>query len=129
MENEEKGQWAIIELLGHKVIAGYLSKDESFGIPLLRIDIPETSSQPAFSRHYSSSALYGITYVSEEVARMTAEQCKENPVTVYVPNLSKLAELERRSQILTTKLENLRKQLPEPESEVELIFDEYEPDF
>lgn len=86
-EKEGNGQWAIVELMGHKVVAGFAGKDEMFGKPLLRIDIPETSEYPAFTQFYGLDAVYCITPTSEDVARITAESCKINPVSVYTPEL------------------------------------------
>ena len=85
---EDNGQWAIVELMGHKIVAGFAGKDEMFGKPLLRVDVPETSEYPEFTQFYGLDAVYCITPTSEEVARITAEQCKINPVSVYAPDLA-----------------------------------------
>ena len=87
MSDENKGQWAIVELMGHKVMAGLVQKDEMLGKPMLRVDVPETTAFSAFTQFYGETALYCVSFVSEEVARRTAEQCKVNPVNVYVPDL------------------------------------------
>jgi hypothetical protein len=72
----ESGQWAIVEIMGRKVVAGYASQSIRFGLPMLRIDIPATSAFPAFTQEYGAQAIYAITYVSQEVAQMTAEASK-----------------------------------------------------
>lgn len=104
---EQSGQWAIVELFGHKVVAGYITKDESFGAPLLRIDVPETTVFPAFTQRYGLSAIYGITCVSEEVARAAAQANVVDPVSVYVPDLAQLTRLRQEVAML-------RKGLPGP---------------
>ena len=38
--NEEIKSWAIVELMGHKVVAGLIQKSEMLGKPLLRVDVP-----------------------------------------------------------------------------------------
>lgn len=106
--NHEAGQWAILELFGHKVVAGYITKDETFGSPMVRIDVPETSRYPAFTRHYNPTAVYGISYVSEEVACRTAEGIKENPITVYVPDLSDVENLREKIRDLREEVIRLR---------------------
>ncbi len=83
---DEIKQWAIVELFGHKTIAGAVTKDTSV-FPLLRIDVPATSQYPAFTAEYGPAAIYGIRYVSEAVAQQVAEAIKENPVTIYAPEL------------------------------------------
>jgi len=84
--SDEIKQHAIVELFGHKTLAGCVTKDTSV-FPMLRIDVPATSQYPAFTAEYGPGAIYGIRYVSEEVAQRTAEAIKENPVTVYAPDL------------------------------------------
>lgn len=79
MSEQNNGQWAIVELMGHKVVAGYVTEETKFGTPLCRIDVPETSAHPQFTQLYGGSALYCVTPVSEEVARLTAERMKVNP--------------------------------------------------
>jgi len=53
--SDEKGQWAIVELFGHKVVAGYTAKDEQWGAPMLRINVPETTAFEAFTQFYGLS--------------------------------------------------------------------------
>jgi len=115
-----RGTWVILELFGHKVVAGYMSRDESLGAPLIRLDVPETKTYPAFTRHYNPSAIYSVSYVSEETARLTAESVSENPVSVYVPELSDLRRLNEENEKMRTVIERLQRslqnaQLPEGE--------------
>ena len=106
--------WGIVELMGHKVVAGQVSKSEMLGKPLLRVDIPATSTFPEFTQFYGEAAIYCVTFVGEDVARLTAEQTKVNPVSVYVP------ELVTKEQHLNTvnqyreQIERMRKGLPSP---------------
>lgn len=109
----ETGQWAIVEIMGHKVVAGYVSKDEMFGKPLVRIDVPGTSAYPQFTQHYGVDSIYCITYVSEDVARRAAEAGKVNPVSVYVPELAELENLRQQNDQLKKRLDETRA-LPAP---------------
>jgi hypothetical protein len=115
METQEQqpGQWAIVEIMGRKVVAGYVSQSVQFGLPMLRIDVPATSAFPAFTQEYGAQAIYAITYVSEEVARMTAESNKTNPVSVYVPNLADLQRAKLENDALRQQIIDLRA-LPKP---------------
>ena len=83
----ETSNYAIVEIMGHKIVAGLISKSEMFGNAMLRVDMPATSEYPAFTQFYGVSAIYAITFVSEEVAKRTAEHAAVNPVSVYVPEL------------------------------------------
>lgn len=87
MDENTNSNWAIVELMGHKVVAGKVEKSELLGFPMLRVDVPTTSAYPEFSQLYGETAIYCVTFVSEEVARLTAERSKVNPVSVYVPDL------------------------------------------
>lgn len=112
----DNGQWAIVEIMGRKVVAGYASQSVRFGLPMLRIDVPATSVFPAFSQEYGAQAIYAITYVSEEVARMTAESNKVNPVSVYVPDLANMQRAKLENERLRQQIRDLHA-LPEPVDE------------
>ena len=77
--DEPTEQWAVVELMGHKVVAGQVSKSELFGKPLLRIDIPESGSRKPFSQFYGLDTIYCITPVSEDVARATSKHNDPKP--------------------------------------------------
>lgn len=108
MSEENKGQWAIIELMGHKVVAGLAVKSEMLGKPMLRVDVPETSGYPAFTQFYGESSIYCVTFVSEAVARLTAEQQRVNPVSVYVPELITREQYESAKKEVQDKIEYLQ---------------------
>jgi len=110
-EDTESGNWAIVELMGHKVVAGLAGKSELFGEAMLRIDVPATSAYPAFTQLYGTAAIYAITFVSEEVARLTAESTKVNPVSVYMPELITRERYENDMMDLRDRLKDIRYQL------------------
>lgn len=103
--------WGIVELMGHKVVAGEISKSEMLGKPLLRVDVPATSAFPQFTQFYGEAAIYCVTFVSEEVARRTAEANKTNPVSVYVPDLITREQLEKTVKQYRDEINRIR-QLP-----------------
>lgn len=105
---QQQGQWAIVEIIGRKVVAGYISQAVQFGFPMLRIDVPATSVFSAFTQEYGAQAIYAITYVSEQVARMMAESNKVNPVTVYVPDLAEMQRAQLENKRLHDEIRQLR---------------------
>ncbi len=109
----DETNWAIVELMGHKVVAGKVSKSEMLGAPLLRVDVPGTSVYPEFTQFYGTGSVYCVTFVSEEVARLTAEQTKVNPVSVYVPDLITRDRYEKEMQEWRDQLQRLSRGLPE----------------
>ena len=114
MSTENAGQWAIVELMGHKVVAGLVTKSEMLGKPMLRVDVPATSVYPEYTQFYGDSSIYCVTFVSEEVARLTAEQSKVNPVSVYVPDLITKQRHDEIIQGYRNQVESLRRGLPAP---------------
>ena len=96
--------WAVIELFGHQVIAGAVSKVEPFGSPMVQVDVPATDGQPAFTRQFNPSAIYGITYVSEAVALATAREVHHKPVKVYVPEIADIESLISENKNLRNRL-------------------------
>lgn len=78
-ENGSFTGWAILELLGHRRLAGYLCEQEIAGAAFLRIDIPSGDGVLA-SQFYALAAVYGITPTTEEVARAVAQHNQPQPV-------------------------------------------------
>ena len=72
--------WAIVELMGHQKIAGHLTEETFAGGAFLRVDVPATAAQPAFSKFYGDKAVYCITPVSEDLARAAAEGMRPRAV-------------------------------------------------
>ena len=63
--------WAIVELMGHRRLAGKVSEVEMFGTTLLRLDVPGT---PGSTQFYGGSSIYCLTPVSEDLARSLAQR-------------------------------------------------------
>jgi hypothetical protein len=72
--------FAVVELFGHNKMAGRVS-EQSIGVAtFIRIDVPETDSQPKFTRLLNPSAIYAINPVTEEVANYMAHQIAVKPI-------------------------------------------------
>jgi hypothetical protein len=76
-------QWCIVELFGHSKIAGFCTEENIAGTNMLRVDVPETKAQPAFSRFFGSAAIYAINPVDENTATMAAQSIQAAPVSVW----------------------------------------------
>lgn len=70
-------QWAIIELMGHRRLAGYLTEQEIAGRGFLRLEVP---GQPAATQFYSPAAVYCLTPTTEDIARAVAKGSRPEPV-------------------------------------------------
>lgn len=75
--------WGIVELFGHSKIAGKLTEQNIAGTNMLRVDVPETEKQPAFTKFYGSAAIYAINPVTEEVAKAKAHQLSVAPIDAW----------------------------------------------
>lgn len=75
--------FAIVELFGHTKIAGRVTEQNIAGTNMLRVDVPETKSNPPFTRFFGSAAIYAINPVTEEVADAYAERLSVQPIQVY----------------------------------------------
>ena len=102
-------EWCVLELMGHRKLAGLVTEQEIAGHGFLRLDIylrqtpitvgPDTgpipikSEAPVSTQFYSPSSVYAITPVSEDTARAFAEGNQPAPVTRW--ELPQLAEAAR----------------------------------
>lgn len=81
--NEAFEAWAIVELFGHQKIAGKLTEQVIGGCNFIRVDVPAFEDSTAFTKLYTQGAIYGVTFVSEQIARAAAQSFRVAPVSVY----------------------------------------------
>lgn len=80
MEDQEKFEsYAILELMGHRKLAGKVSETTVFGGVLLRIDIPGTNGSYT-TQFYSPQSIYCLTPTTEDIARKYAANNRPEPV-------------------------------------------------
>ena len=75
---------AIVELMGHNVIAGYVSEQTIAGVAMLRIDVPAVGEIEKYTKFVSGGAIYGITPTTQEIAERAAQRLRSRPVNEYV---------------------------------------------
>jgi hypothetical protein len=66
--------WAIVELMGHRRLAGYLTEVQIAGHGFLRLDVPpalaaDDDSDGGATQFYAPASVYAITPTTEEVVR------------------------------------------------------------
>lgn len=82
MSTDEKAPfegWAILELMGHRRLGGYVSEATVAGAGFLRIDVPGEDG-PAATQFYPPSSVYCLTPVTEAMARLVAVRNQPEPV-------------------------------------------------
>ena len=75
--------YAIVELMGRSVIAGYVSEQVIAGAAMLRVDVPAVGDQPAYSKFVGGGAIYGITPTTQDIAQRAAERLRVRPVSEW----------------------------------------------
>lgn len=83
MQTAKFETWAIIEIMGHQKYAGYVTEQSIGGSAMVRVDVPGTADNGAFSKLFGVSSIYCITPVTEEVARAMAGKYDKRPLAVY----------------------------------------------
>jgi len=63
---------------------------------MLRVDVPETTKQPAFTRFFGSGAIYSINPMDENAVKLFAEKLEVTPIQSY--DISEL--LKKHSALL-----------------------------
>ena len=81
--NEKFELNAIVELFGHQRMAGKVTDQSVGGASFIRIDVPETKTQPSFTRIVNPSAVYAINPVTEEVMMQLAENITSKPISAW----------------------------------------------
>lgn len=70
-------EWAIVEIMGHRRLAGRIQQVSRFGADMLRIDRPMQDGT-FVTEFYGGSSLYAVRPTTEELAR-AAEQSWNDP--------------------------------------------------
>lgn len=72
--------WCILELMGHRRLAGYVREVTLAGAGFLRLDVPAAENATAATQLYPPSSVYCLTPVTEEIARSVARTNRPEPV-------------------------------------------------
>ena len=93
MENKFD-EWAILELMGHRRLAGKVSECAIGGGSFIRIDMPMRNNKTA-TQFYSPGSIYCITPTTEEIAREVSLASQPEPVARWeFPQLAQPATLK-----------------------------------
>lgn len=76
--------YAIVELMGRNVIAGHVSEQTMYGAAFLRVDVPATNDQPAYTKFFGGSSIYAVTPTTAEIATKAAGKLAVRPVSEWV---------------------------------------------
>lgn len=81
-DNPTFAEWVILELLGHRRLAGYLTEQQIAGHGYLRLDIPGEDDSEAFAatQLFNPTSVYAIHPTSETIARHAAKTYRKAPL-------------------------------------------------
>jgi hypothetical protein len=91
-EAKEVLGWCIMELMGHRRLAGYVTEQEIAGSGFIRIDVPAEGEEVAAVQFYAPASVYAITPTTEDVARKVAAQSRPAPVSRWELPAAQAAE-------------------------------------
>lgn len=94
---EKFEHWMIVELMGHNIIAGFVSEQTIGGSAFIRVDVPKTDSAEPFTKFFNSSAIYAMTPTTEEIATAATNKLATRPISPYV------LDLEPRRQMIDSR--------------------------
>jgi hypothetical protein len=78
--DETFSEWCIVELLGHRRLAGHVQEVQLAGAGFLRLDIPESGTDPARTQYVAPGSVYALHPVGEATARAAAANWRPEPV-------------------------------------------------
>lgn len=82
--NETFEGYAVLELMGHRRLAGWVTEQEIAGAGMLRIDVYDgDAEEAAVTQFYSPFSLYALTPCSEKIARSVGARTRPAPVSRY----------------------------------------------
>lgn len=73
MAEEAPEEWAIVEIMGHRRLAGRIQQVTRFGAEMLRIDRPMEDGT-FVTEFYGGSSLYAVRPATEAIARKAAAE-------------------------------------------------------
>lgn len=80
-ESDSYAGWAVLELMGHRRLAGLVGEAKVGGATFIRLDVPGDGDEVVATQFYAPAALYCLTPTTEEIARSVAATSRPAPIT------------------------------------------------
>jgi len=101
MSEEKFEQWAIVEIFGHDMYAGRVTEGVIGGCSFVRVDIPKIGELEGFTKFFGQGAIYGMTIVDEQTARIKAAALCKQPMDSW--SVGQLVEKAVQQRLLESK--------------------------
>ncbi len=81
-------EWCVVEIMGHKKFAGFVSEQAVGGASFVRVDVPEVTTEkgdvlPSFSKLFGASSIYCLSPCTEATAKAFAAQMRTESFSRY----------------------------------------------
>lgn len=99
--------WAVIEIMGHRQLAGFVREVDLFGSKMAQIDVPDLPAElardqwsrdlpavPAFTQFYGGAAIFSTTPTTEALARAAAVRFRSRPPITLDPSPAALGPVD-----------------------------------
>lgn len=94
--SESFEEWAILELMGHRRLAGLVTEATIAGGAFVRIDVYTDSEKAIATQYYSPGSIYCMTPTTERMAREISRRNQPRPVERWELEPPKVAATEVR---------------------------------
>lgn len=119
--------WAVLEIMGHKVVAGYVEETTLAGAPMLKITIPpKAEGDDPKTQYYGGSSIYCMTPCSEEVARVVNGRTSTQPDWAWNLPKVQVPALQAPREPIEVDREPGAPEEPDPWDDGEIIYREPE---
>lgn len=75
--------WAILELMGHRKLAGMVQTETLGGAPFIRIDVYSSDEKIEVTQFYNPSSVYCITPTTKELSVQYTKNNYQKPIHRY----------------------------------------------
>lgn len=81
-------QWCVVEIMGHRRFAGFVTEQSVGGTSFVRVDVPEVVTRagmtlPAFTKLFGAGSIYCLSPCTEETARAFAAELRAASFSEY----------------------------------------------
>lgn len=116
--------FAVIEMLGHRVVAGRVQECKRFGVEGTLIDVPAADGSPAWQTFVAGSAIYAVTPCSQAQALAYIQRNFQRPpqylqLPAPAPDPAEREELADDTAFLRRLIDELEAVLQDPGAYVE----------
>ena len=110
-ENNEKfdSQVAMVEVMGHKRLFGYITEEEHGGTMMIRVDTKD------FTQYLTAQAIFSITPITDTLY-MNALEASEKPIKEH--DLPEYYDMRNKIDSLKDVVRQYKKELPDFEPRV-----------